>query len=226
MGGGDFTVTVSRKEVVVVVLPVQEYWLPPSDLDLLLPPVDRVISSSFATTVGLISWKLMRMDNYKNLNLYKPDESIESKLVPKKKHDVLSVQSKPLSVLPSFRRPLLNPRCPGSYDLSLDDMCIPMSALPPPKAPQPGDDLLINSFYYVTTEQLSVSANEGLAYQRGFEAIKGMWSISAGQMVQAGCLHIPGGCPSSDEDLTRGPIGEVLASISSVPSELWPAAAG
>ena len=68
-------------------------------------------------------------------------------------------QSKPLSVLPSFRRPLLNPRCPGSYDLSLDDMCIPMSALPPPKAPQPGDDLLINSFYYVTTEQLSVYSN-------------------------------------------------------------------
>ena len=68
-------------------------------------------------------------------------------------------QSKPLSVLPSFRRSLLNPRCPGSYDLSLDDMYIPMSALPPPKAPQPGDDLLVNRFYYVTTEQLSVYSN-------------------------------------------------------------------
>ncbi|CBI33403.3 unnamed protein product, partial [Vitis vinifera] len=107
-----------------------------------------------------------------NLNLYNPDESIESKLVPKKKHGVLSVQvtelkcggvvvactfdhriadaysanmflvswaemaqSKPLSVLPSFRRSLLNARRPGSYDPSLDDMYVPMSTLPPPKAP-------------------------------------------------------------------------------------------
>ena len=65
-------------------------------------------------------------------------------------------QSKPLSVLPSFRRSLLNARRPGSYDPSLDDMYVPMSALPPPKAPQSGDDLLINRLYYVTAEQLSL----------------------------------------------------------------------
>ncbi|GAV81199.1 Transferase domain-containing protein, partial [Cephalotus follicularis] len=37
---GDFTVMVSRKEVVAVVLPLQEHWLPLSNLDLLLPPLD------------------------------------------------------------------------------------------------------------------------------------------------------------------------------------------
>ncbi|KAL6334671.1 hypothetical protein AAG906_021221 [Vitis piasezkii] len=243
MGGGDFTVTVSRKEVVAAVLPVQEYWLPLSNLDLLLPPVDVGVffcykkphDLTFGSMIGVLKEALAQalvsyypfagevlsnsagepellcnnrgvdfMEAYadvqlQNLNLYNPDESIESKLVPKKKHGVLSVQvtelkcggvvvactfdhriadaysanmflvswaemaqSKPSSVLPSFRRSLLNPRCPGSYDLSLDDMCIPMSALPPPKAPQPGDDLLINRFYYVTTEQLSRTKLESL----------------------------------------------------------------
>lgn len=37
---GEFTVTVSKKEVVAAVLPLQEHWLPLSNLDLLLPPVD------------------------------------------------------------------------------------------------------------------------------------------------------------------------------------------
>lgn len=41
-GAGDFTVTVTRKEVVQAVLvpSMQEYWLPLSNLDLLLPPLD------------------------------------------------------------------------------------------------------------------------------------------------------------------------------------------
>uniref|UniRef100_F6HS94 Uncharacterized protein n=1 Tax=Vitis vinifera TaxID=29760 RepID=F6HS94_VITVI len=41
------------------------------------------------------------------------------------------------------------------------------------------------------TKPVLFQSNEGLAYQRGFEAIKGMWAISAGQMVQARCLRIP-----------------------------------
>uniref|UniRef100_F6HS96 Shikimate O-hydroxycinnamoyltransferase n=1 Tax=Vitis vinifera TaxID=29760 RepID=F6HS96_VITVI len=228
MGGGDFTVTVSRKEVVAAVLPVQEYWLPLSNLDLLLPPVDVGVffcykkphDLTFGSMIGVLKEALAQalvsyypfggevlsnsagepellcnnrgvdfMEAYadvqlQNLNLYNPDESIESKLVPKKKHGVLSVQvtelkcggvvvactfdhriadaysanmflvswaemaqSKPLSVLPSFRRSLLNARRPGSYDPSLDDMYVPMSTLPPPKAPQSGDDLLINRLY-------------------------------------------------------------------------------
>ncbi|XP_058006342.1 coniferyl alcohol acyltransferase-like [Hevea brasiliensis] len=39
-GEANFTVTVIRKEVVAAVLPLQEHWLPLSNLDLLLPPLD------------------------------------------------------------------------------------------------------------------------------------------------------------------------------------------
>ncbi|KAK3001100.1 hypothetical protein RJ639_021415 [Escallonia herrerae] len=37
---GDFSVKVSKREVVAAVLPTQEHWLPLSNLDLLLPPLD------------------------------------------------------------------------------------------------------------------------------------------------------------------------------------------
>lgn len=40
MNSGGFPVTVKRSEVVAAVLPVQEHWLPMSNLDLLLPPLD------------------------------------------------------------------------------------------------------------------------------------------------------------------------------------------
>lgn len=40
MDSGRFQVTVKRSEVVAAVLPVQEHWLPMSNLDLLLPPLD------------------------------------------------------------------------------------------------------------------------------------------------------------------------------------------
>ncbi|XP_059635624.1 coniferyl alcohol acyltransferase-like [Cornus florida] len=127
----------------------------------------------------------------RDLNLYNPDESIEGKLVPKKKQGVLSVQatelkcgglvvactfdhrvadaysanmflvswaetaqSKPLSLFPSFRRSLLNPRHPGRYDPSMDYMYVPISALQPPN-PCNQVDHLISRIYYVEAEQLS-----------------------------------------------------------------------
>ncbi|KAK9265848.1 hypothetical protein L1049_027081 [Liquidambar formosana] len=37
---GDFEVSVSKKEVVTAVMPSQEHWLPLSNLDLLIPPID------------------------------------------------------------------------------------------------------------------------------------------------------------------------------------------
>ncbi|KAL8492663.1 hypothetical protein ACS0TY_024019 [Phlomoides rotata] len=40
MDSGGFEVIVKRSEVVAAVLPVQEHWLPMSNLDLLLPPLD------------------------------------------------------------------------------------------------------------------------------------------------------------------------------------------
>ncbi|CBI18361.3 unnamed protein product, partial [Vitis vinifera] len=143
----------------------------------------------------------------KDLDLYNPDESIEGKLVPKKKHGVLSVQvtelkcggvvvactfdhriadaystnmflvswaeiaqCKPLSVIPSFRRSLLNPRHPGSYDPSIDNMYIPYSALPPPRAQQRQADPLISRLFYVMAEQIillqTLAISKGSSYRR------------------------------------------------------------
>ncbi|PON90884.1 Transferase [Trema orientale] len=50
-------------------------------------------------------------------------------------------QSKPFSLLPSFRRSLLNPRrLAGSHvDSSLDDMYVPITALPPLTAATAGE---------------------------------------------------------------------------------------
>ena len=39
-GGGDFIVIVTRKEVAAAGLPMQEHWLPLSNLDLIFPPID------------------------------------------------------------------------------------------------------------------------------------------------------------------------------------------
>ncbi|KAM1165221.1 hypothetical protein PS2_024427 [Malus domestica] len=127
----------------------------------------------------------------KELNLYDPDESIEGKLVPNKKHGVLAVQatelkcggivvawtfdhriadaystnmflvswaemaqSKSLTIQPTFRRSLLNPRRPGHIDPSLNNMYVPVTTLPPPSKGSTNDDHdhLINRIYYVTSD--------------------------------------------------------------------------
>lgn len=137
----DFQVRVTKEEVVAAVLPLQQHWLPLSNLDLLLPPVDVGVffcykkPSAIATTttepatpVGALKVALARalvsfyafagevvvnsagepelfcnnrgVDfveavadvELRGLNLYNPDESIEGKLVPRKRHGVLAVQ--------------------------------------------------------------------------------------------------------------------------------------
>nr|URQ03862.1 coniferyl alcohol acyltransferase [Schisandra chinensis] len=240
IAGGEFSVIVSNKEVVAAILPLQEHWLPLSNLDLLLPPVDvsafffykrpsKQSNMSFASIVSVLKKSISQalvayyafggeiignsigepellcnnrgvdfVEAYADVDLrevemYNPDASVEGKLVPKKKEGVLCVQvtelkcggvvvactfdhriadaysanmflvswaevarSKSLSVLPSFRRSPLNPRRPGSYDKSLDDMYVPISSLPPPPAnPEPAGDHLSSRIYYVTAENLS-----------------------------------------------------------------------
>lgn len=137
VSGGEFKVRVSKKEVVAAALPLQEHWLPLSNLDLLLPPVDVGVffcykkptgTGSFGSMVGvlkkalaqaLVSFYAFAAELVPNsvsepellcnnrgvdfieafadvelqqLNLYNPDESIQAKLVPHKKHGVLAVQ--------------------------------------------------------------------------------------------------------------------------------------
>ena len=68
-GGGELIVKVSKREVVAAVLPLQEHWLPLSNLDLLLPPVDvgvffcykkntsflgKDLSNNFSSMVGVL----------------------------------------------------------------------------------------------------------------------------------------------------------------------------
>ena len=53
---GDFSVNVTNEEVVAAVVPMQEHWLPHSNLDLLLPPVDVGVffcyKNPISTTLG------------------------------------------------------------------------------------------------------------------------------------------------------------------------------
>lgn len=251
----DFTVTVSKKEVVAAGLPLQEHWLPLSNLDLLLPPVDVGVffcykkpealgdSRSFGSMVSLLKKAMAQtlvsyyafagevvantegepelvcnnrgvefVEAYadvelQNLDLHNPDESVEGKLVPKKKHGVLSVQatelrcgglvvactfdhriadaysanmflvswaemarSKSISVLPCFRRSLMNPRRPGCIDPSLDHMYMPISSLPPPKENHQTTDDLISRIYYITSEQ--INDLQSLACSDGYKRTK------------------------------------------------------
>ncbi|XVF23255.1 hypothetical protein REPUB_Repub13aG0020700 [Reevesia pubescens] len=231
----DFNVTVRKKEVVAAVLPFQQHWLPLTNLDLLLPPLDvgvfffykKPISSSFGSMVSVLKKALAQtlLSYYAfagevvpnalgepeilcnnrgvdfiqayadielhNLNFHDPDQSIEAKLVPHKT-GVLSVQvtelkcggivvacafdhrvadaystnmflvswaeiavSKSVSMAPSFRRSLLNPRRPGRIDLSVDEMYVPIPSLPPPEENHEPIDHLISRIYYVTADQLN-----------------------------------------------------------------------
>ncbi|PON37059.1 Transferase [Parasponia andersonii] len=239
-----FKVKVSETEVVAAALPLQDHWLPLSNLDLLLPPVDVGVffcydnktSSTSPTSTGdmsfgamvrllkkalaqaLVSFYAFGGELVRNaegepellcnnggvdfvvasadielseLDLYNPGASVEGKLVPAKKRGVLAVQatelkcggivvactfdhriadaysanmfliswahmaqSKPFSLLPSFRRSLLNPRHPAGrhVDSSLDDMYAPITALPPPTVGE--SDHLVSRIYHVKAERL------------------------------------------------------------------------
>lgn len=144
VGGREFEVSTRKQEVVAAMLPLQEHWLPLSNLDLLLPPVDVGVffcyknhssASAAAARAGVLKKALAQtLVTYyafsgevvansvgepeilcnnrgvdfveafadvelRELNLYNPDESIEGKLVPNKKHGVLAVQVYPFTVL-------------------------------------------------------------------------------------------------------------------------------
>ncbi|KAL0321176.1 UNVERIFIED_CONTAM: hypothetical protein Sradi_5379100 [Sesamum radiatum] len=63
-------------------------------------------------------------------------------------------QFKPLSQPPSFRRSLLLPRRPGHYELSVENMYVPISAIPPPED-EPEDAhraAVISRIYYIKAD--------------------------------------------------------------------------
>ncbi|KAL5562728.1 hypothetical protein UlMin_032475 [Ulmus minor] len=131
-----FKVSVRKEDVVAGLLPLQEHWLPMSNLDLLLPPLDVSLffcykkpeATSFDAMVGGLKKAMaealvpfypfagevvqnsigepeLRCNNrgvdfveafaeveLQELDFYDPDQSVEGKLVPKKKNGVLAVQ--------------------------------------------------------------------------------------------------------------------------------------
>ncbi|KAK6911206.1 hypothetical protein RJ641_023299 [Dillenia turbinata] len=187
--GGDFKVTRSKKEVVAAALPLQEHWLPLSNLDLLLPPVDFCVffcykkpatdnsinSNSFtfgsmvsvlkkALAQALVSYYAFAGEIVQNsigepellcnnrgvdfieayadvdlqeLNLYNPDESIEGKLVTKKKDGVLAVQATELKCGGLVVSCTLDHRIADAYSANMFlvswaemALCRPLSHLP------------------------------------------------------------------------------------------------
>jgi hypothetical protein len=140
IGKVELNVNMTNEEIVAAALPMQEHWLPLSNLDLILPPVDVgvffcynkpiITTGTHHSIVGCLKNSLAKaLVSYyafagevvansmgepellcnnrgvdfveafadvelQSLNLYNPDETVEGKLVPKKKHGVLAVQVK------------------------------------------------------------------------------------------------------------------------------------
>ncbi|KAD7116751.1 hypothetical protein E3N88_04019 [Mikania micrantha] len=94
--------------------------------------------------------------------------------------------SKPPSMIPSFQRSILNPRCPTTYSSSIDNV---FTLFEPPTKPahdpndNNGDHLLINRVYYIEGEQLSrvqVLASENGRKRSKLEAFTSfLWKIVA-----------------------------------------------
>ncbi|XP_050382421.1 coniferyl alcohol acyltransferase-like [Argentina anserina] len=92
-----------------------------------------------------------------------------------------------VSKIPSFRRSFLNPRRPGQFHPSLDDLYVPVTSLPPPPPKMEAKDLkdhIVSRIYYVTAEHLIEL--QALASSNGFKRSKlesfsaFLWKVVAG----------------------------------------------
>lgn len=63
-------------------------------------------------------------------------------------------QSKRITLLPTFRRSLLNPRRPPQPHESLDKFYVPLSSLPPPTSDDSPHHHLTSRIYYVKSEEI------------------------------------------------------------------------
>lgn len=82
----------------------------------------------------------------------------------------------PLTWPPSFRRSLLSPRRPGSYDPSLDRLYMPISAVK--STPRDAEAVAINRIYFVSAadiEKMQAEAGEGRSKLEAFSAY--MWRV-------------------------------------------------
>ncbi|GER41748.1 HXXXD-type acyl-transferase family protein [Striga asiatica] len=221
-----FSVTVRQSEVVKAVLPVQDHWLPMSNLDLLLPPLDfgiffcykkiagkdgeninylpvdelkKALAQVLATFYPLAGEIVQNRQGepeilcnnrgvdfvqayadveLKDIDLYRPEKSVHGKLVTELKCGGLFIgctfdhraadatsanmfltawaetaRSHPITLLPSFRRSLFNPRRPPQPHKSLDKLYAPLVSMPPPSSF--GDlDRLTSQIYLVPSDEI------------------------------------------------------------------------
>ncbi|XP_031504291.1 coniferyl alcohol acyltransferase-like [Nymphaea colorata] len=89
-----------------------------------------------------------------------------------------------LALIPNFRRSLLSPRHPGSYDKSLDNMYGPIAFLsPPPKHESTSSDQFISRIYHLSTGALNqlqdLSSTDGTRRTKleAFSAL--LWKLMA-----------------------------------------------
>ncbi|KAD4982932.1 hypothetical protein E3N88_19603 [Mikania micrantha] len=97
------------------------------------------------------------------------------------------------SMLPSFQRSILNPRCPTTYTSSIDDV---FALFEPPTKPDldqnnnDGDNALINRVYYIEGEQLNkiqLLASENGSRRSKLESFTSfLWKIVALSMDDGG----------------------------------------
>ncbi|KAF3786316.1 Rosmarinate synthase [Nymphaea thermarum] len=235
--------------LVTAELPFPEIWLPLSNLDLLLPPIDCSIYSiyrkpssksdlSFGSAVEILKKSLAKVlvhyyplagemvanssdIEISGLKLHDPDTTVQGKLVPPKGRGVLSVQvtklmcegiivactsdhrigdgysigmfmaawaevsrTNSLTLIPNFRRSLLSPRHPGSYDKSLDNMYVPLASLSLlPKHDSTSSDQFISRIYHLSGSALNqlqdLSSTDGTTRTK-LEAFSGfLWKLIA-----------------------------------------------
>ncbi|KAI3671901.1 hypothetical protein L1987_87098 [Smallanthus sonchifolius] len=241
IGGKYFVVKVTDKVVVHAEEPLNDHWLPFTNLDLLVPPFDvgsffcykkpshgsfpnklNTLIASLSRALALyyplageILWNAAAGENQincnnrgvdfieavadvelKELNLYNPDESIEAdgysaNMFISSWADI--TRSETPSMLPSFQRSILNPRCPTTYSSSINDV---FALFEPPTKPNhdqnnnSGDHALINRVYYIEGEQLNkvqLLASENGRRRSKLEAFTSfLWKLVALSMVDSG----------------------------------------
>ncbi|CAA2961051.1 shikimate O-hydroxycinnamoyltransferase-like [Olea europaea subsp. europaea] len=185
----DFEVKLSKNEVVAPVLSNLDLLLPPVDVSVFF--CELVKNEAREPELLYNSWgvdfvKALAIVEIKDLDLYNPDATVEGKLATQPKcggmvmtctfsHQMADAYSanmflvswaemalsKPLPQIRSFFGSILFPRRPTIYDVSVDYMYVPISALPqPPEANDQGSDadddqIAISQIYYIKSDRIN-----------------------------------------------------------------------
>ncbi|KVI01445.1 Chloramphenicol acetyltransferase-like domain-containing protein [Cynara cardunculus var. scolymus] len=202
---GMLTVSVKQTDIIMAATPVQNLWLPMSNLDLLIPPLDVGVFFCYrkpmdhgdenSCIINLIeqSLSLALVHFYPLAGEVVYTSQGEPELLCNNHADAHSMnmflaswaeiqRSKPVSCLPSFRRSVLHPRRPPLITSYYDTLYVPFSSLPP----SPTSDLtnpLISRIYYIEANDVNnlqaVSSLDGNPQSKLISFISLLWKIIA-----------------------------------------------